>query len=94
MPVYLATPQENTVYCIQKINNHPGLSYAYLTVIEENSKVEKILFYHYPAISSYWEFMETITDIVPLHNSQFHNRLLTFKRGKDCPCGYKMGVGV
>lgn len=84
----LPTPQENVVYCIRRILNYPGLSYAYVTVLIEGSRDEIVLFYRYPAISSYWEFMDTVKDIVPLHNAQFRDRLLTFKREENCLCGH------
>ncbi len=86
----LPVPQENVLYCVREIVNYPGLSYAYLTVLIEGSKNEIVLFYRYPAISSYWGFMDAVKEVVPLHNAQFRDRLLTFKRGNNCPCGHML----
>jgi hypothetical protein len=87
MTVYLPVPMPGELYCIRELRNYPIESFAYITVIDGNTSEERVLFFRYPG-GNYYQLIEDIKDLVPLHCARMYNGLVTFHRSEQCPCTY------
>lgn len=83
MSVLLPTPKPDVIYCVQAIRSYPERSYAYLTIFD--GREEKVLFYRYPT-TEYWQFIEDLKALCPLHCVVIMKGLVTFAREASCPC--------
>ncbi len=85
MTVYMPVPLPEKLYCVREVRNYPIESFAYITVIDGSTSEERVLFFRYPD-GNYYQFIEDIKDLVPLHCTRIHDGLLTFHRSEQCPC--------